>query len=166
MSDASLYYDDILAWSEEQAAALRRLSVRAPRQNDVDFENVIEEIAEVGRSQLLRAQSYLRVVLAHMVKLSFAARGRANDHWRHEIFVFRGLFADALTASIRARLDIGRAWADACREAEGSFLAWGEPDLPDLPAACPVDIAALADINLSIDDLVERVRAAARIRPR
>jgi hypothetical protein len=45
MSD--LYDTDILLWSEQQAAAIRRRAA-----NEIDWENVAEEIESVGNEQL------------------------------------------------------------------------------------------------------------------
>ncbi len=46
-----LYDRDVLAWSEHQADLLRRLA-REEHVSGVDWENVIEEIECVGRTEL------------------------------------------------------------------------------------------------------------------
>jgi hypothetical protein len=46
-----LYERDILFWSQNQAELLRRLA-RGERVNDVDWEHVVEEIEDVGLSEL------------------------------------------------------------------------------------------------------------------
>jgi Domain of unknown function DUF29 len=46
-----LYDRDVLAWSQHQAELLRRTG-RGERVNHVDWENVAEEIEDVGRSEL------------------------------------------------------------------------------------------------------------------
>ena len=57
MSD--LYDTDILIWSERQGELLRRLA-RGERVNDqVDWENVVEEVESVGRDQLHAVESLL-----------------------------------------------------------------------------------------------------------
>ncbi len=65
MSD-DLYERDILAWSESQAALLRRLA-RGERVNDVDWEHVVEEIEGVGLSELNAVRSYLRLIMTHLL---------------------------------------------------------------------------------------------------
>src|ERR687884_1012100 len=52
MGEASLYETDILAWTEQQAAALRDLAGRRDLPNALDLENVIEEIETLGRNEL------------------------------------------------------------------------------------------------------------------
>jgi hypothetical protein len=56
MSD--LYDTDILLWSERQAELLRR-SAAGERVNDgeLDWPNIVEEIADVGRSELRSCRS-------------------------------------------------------------------------------------------------------------
>jgi hypothetical protein len=46
-----LYDRDALAWSERQAALLRRVA-RGEPVNDVDWDHVVEEIEDVGLSRL------------------------------------------------------------------------------------------------------------------
>jgi hypothetical protein len=56
---ADIYDEDILLWSEQQAELLRRMA-QGDRVNDqVDWENVAEEIVDVGRSELRAVASYL-----------------------------------------------------------------------------------------------------------
>ena len=53
-----LYDRDVLAWSENQAALLRRVA-RGERVNDVDWAHVVEEIEDVGKSEKRELQSRL-----------------------------------------------------------------------------------------------------------
>jgi Domain of unknown function DUF29 len=46
-----LYDRDILAWSEHQATLLRRAAL-GERVNDIDWAHVVEEIEDVGLSEL------------------------------------------------------------------------------------------------------------------
>jgi hypothetical protein len=63
-----LYDRDALAWSERQAALLRRVA-RGERVNDVDWDHVVEEIEDVGISELNAVQSYLDQILVQLLKL-------------------------------------------------------------------------------------------------
>ncbi len=56
-----LYDRDILAWPRHQAELLRRLA-RGERVNDVDWEQVVEEIGDVGLSELNAVESYLALI--------------------------------------------------------------------------------------------------------
>ena len=54
-----LYQRDALAWAEHQATLLRRLA-RGERLNEaVDWPNVIDEVQDVGQSELRACRSLL-----------------------------------------------------------------------------------------------------------
>src|SRR5947209_16828193 len=88
MSNHSLYDDDILLWSEQQAAVIRRLGETRAVPNDLDIENVAEEIESVGRSELAAVKSHLRLIFAHFVKLVARQSTASEHHWRNEIRAF------------------------------------------------------------------------------
>jgi hypothetical protein len=56
---SGLYDDDLLLWSERQAALLRRMAAGERVNDQVDWENVAEEIEDVGRSSLRACRSQL-----------------------------------------------------------------------------------------------------------
>jgi hypothetical protein len=68
MDTATLCDDDIVTWSERQAAALRALAARPELSNAVDWDNVIEEIECLGRSEWKGVASQIRNALAHILK--------------------------------------------------------------------------------------------------
>jgi hypothetical protein len=90
-----LYDRDVVAWSEHQAALLRRVA-RGERVNDIDWDHVVEEIEDVGNSQLNAVHSYLRQLLAHLLKLSGWPGSDACQHWRNEVATFQ---VDAIARS-------------------------------------------------------------------
>jgi hypothetical protein len=53
-----LYDTDILPWTEQQAGLLRRAAAGA-RVNGLDWPNLIEEIEDLGRSELRAVRSSL-----------------------------------------------------------------------------------------------------------
>ncbi|MEA2741530.1 MAG: hypothetical protein QOH05_4837, partial [Acetobacteraceae bacterium] len=64
----SLYERDVLAWSQHQADLLRRLG-RGERVNDVDWTHLAEEIEDVGLSELHSVESFLTLILVHLLKV-------------------------------------------------------------------------------------------------
>jgi Domain of unknown function DUF29 len=66
MDGASLYDDDILAWSEAQAAALRSLKGRRELPNPLDLANVVEEVEDVGRSEFRAVEILIENILVHL----------------------------------------------------------------------------------------------------
>ncbi|MBV9776261.1 MAG: DUF29 domain-containing protein [Acetobacteraceae bacterium] len=136
MSD--LYDTDILAWSEEQAARLRRVAT-AERLNEAspDWPNVIEEIEDVGRSSLRAVRSLLLQALIHMLKAEAWPASRDAPHWRAEARRFRIEAADAFAPSMRQRIDVADLYAKALRSLPEA--SDGQPPLP-VPAECPVTL--------------------------
>lgn len=69
-----LYDRDFLAWTQDQADALRRRS-----SNELDWENLLEEIESLGKQQRNELRSHLIVLLVHLLKwrLQPERRGRS-----------------------------------------------------------------------------------------
>jgi hypothetical protein len=136
MSD--LYDDDILLWSERQAALLRQAAAE-PRTNQPtpDWANIIEEIEAVGRSELNAVRSLLVQALLHDLKCAAWPQAPYVPHWQAEARGFRDDAADGLTPSMRHRIDL----ADLYRKALHRMPATtdGQPPLP-VPSACPVTL--------------------------
>ena len=139
MSD--LYDTDILAWSEEQAALLRRVAA-GERLNEgaPDWPNVIEEIESVGREQLHAVESFLVQALIHMLKAEAWPVARDAAVWRAEAVRFRGDAASRFVPSMRQRIDLARLYARALRALPETND--GQPPLP-VPDVCPVTLDEL-----------------------
>src|SRR5215210_7847095 len=83
MDRRSLYDDDIYAWTQQQAEALRRLAgTRRDLPNELDLENVAEEIEDVGKSELHRVESFLRLIWIHLLTAASAPQARSQRKWR------------------------------------------------------------------------------------
>jgi hypothetical protein len=86
MSD---YDTDILTWSEHQAALLRRVAAGERINDQVDWENVIEEIESVGNEQRFVVESLLTNVMRHLLQIAAWPEVPAVTHWRHEVAGWR-----------------------------------------------------------------------------
>ncbi len=64
-----LYWDDTLAWPEQQATRLRRLAA-GEHVNGVDWAHVIEEIEDVGKAELRACANLLTRAMEHLLKLA------------------------------------------------------------------------------------------------
>jgi hypothetical protein len=82
MSD--FYEADVLLWSEQQAALLRRMGAGERVNNQVDWVNVADEIESVGRSQLSAVRSHIIQALLHDLKAEAWPVSRDAPHWRSE----------------------------------------------------------------------------------
>jgi hypothetical protein len=140
MSD---YDSDILEWSEQQAALLKRRALgEFVNENDLDWSNIAEEIESVGRSQLSSVISYLVQALAHELKARAWPNSREVSHWRGEARRFRGDAAEAFAPSMRRRIDITYLYRRALRSLPDEID--GLPPLP-LPETCFTSLDELLD---------------------
>jgi hypothetical protein len=138
MSD--LYEDVILLWSERQAALLRRLAAGERVNDQVDWENVVEEIESVGNEQLHAVQLLVRQALIHMLKAEAWPQARDAPAWRADAIDFRAQAADRCAPSMRQRISIERLCRQALRAVPETND--GAPPLP-LPDVCRVTLDEL-----------------------
>ena len=149
-----LYDRDILAWSEHQSALLRRVA-RGERLNDVDWDHVVEEIEDVGLSELNAVRSYLRQMLVHLLKISGWPDHSACRHWRSELIAFQTELKDHFAPSMRQRIDLTTLYHRSLLQVEP--LAHDDQPPRPWPEDCP----------FSLDDLLTDDHAAleARLAP-
>ncbi|MDQ2801748.1 MAG: DUF29 domain-containing protein [Pseudomonadota bacterium] len=139
MSD--LYEADILTWSEEQAALLRRVAAGERNNNaTLDWPNIVEEIESVGREQLHAVESLLVQALVHMLKAEAWPVYRDAPSWRAEANRFRSEAAARFSPSMRQRLNLARIYARALHAMPETID--GQPPLP-VPSICPVTLDEL-----------------------
>jgi hypothetical protein len=144
---SSLYDDDILLWSEQQAAAIRRLSRNAREiPNELDIENVAEEIESVGRSELAAVESYLELIFVHLIRLLVEPNSTSVRHWRSEIAGFHANARRRYSPSMRQRIDVNALW---CSARERSLLAY---DRAEHERVAGLSIEA----PLALDDLLAK----------
>ena len=146
-------YDDVLLWSKRQAALLRRMAAGERVNDQVDWENVAEEIEDVGRSSLRACRSQLLQALLHDLKAKVWPLSRDAPHWRSEARVARINAADAYAPSMRQHIDVADLYAKALRAMPETVD--GEPPLP-VPQTCP----------MTLDDLLSDPPDASPRQPR
>ncbi len=111
MSD--LYDADVMLWSERQAELLRRIAAGERVNDQVDWENVVEEIESVGRSQLSAVRSHILQAFLHDLKAAAWPTARDAPHWRSEARRARLDAAEAYAPSMRQRIDLANLYAKA-----------------------------------------------------
>jgi hypothetical protein len=139
---AELYDTDFYAWTQQQAAALR---THFRGDNRLDVEHLAEEVEDLGKSELKALESQVVNILAHLLKLDYSSLDWPRNHWRQEIFAFRNVLQDRLTASLKRLLlqNLDRLYVRA-REAAAAALIDSEPGLiRRLPKANPYDWEAV-----------------------
>lgn len=84
--NGSLYDADYFTWTQQQADALRRLSVR-PDNAGLDLDNLIEEVESLGRSQVDAVESAFFRLPEHAALAEADSRDRRR--WSAEMAAFR-----------------------------------------------------------------------------
>jgi hypothetical protein len=138
------YDTDILAWSKVHDALRRRAA------NEIDWENIAEEIEDLGNEQRFTVESLLTKIMQHKLQIMARPNTLAAAPWQHEIDDWRVQVerrlrrAPALRPIIEAEL--ADLYQDAvktmCREIDG--VPRGE-----MPVACPFTLATLLTDDVS-----------------
>jgi len=154
MSDG-LYERDVLAWSQHQADLLRRLA-RGERVNDVDWAHVAEEIEDVGLSELHSVESFLNLIMVHLLKLQAWPDDTASDHWHAEIVALQNNTRRRFTQSMRQRIDLDALYKDAIKQVRAGDRRGTVPR--PWPDANPLTLDQV--LTGDSDDLVRHLSAA------
>lgn len=137
MDRASAAYDeDFYAWTQSQAAELRRAG--AARNNaPIDWANVAEEIESMGRSQKSEIDSRLSVLLVHLLKWLCCPelRERCERGWRLTVREQRKKLLREMKDSPSLRPYVAEIYADVYGDAR--LRAAVEAEAPD--SQFPVD---------------------------
>ncbi|HET7880010.1 MAG TPA: DUF29 family protein [Acetobacteraceae bacterium] len=110
---SGLYDEDILLWSERQGDLLRRVAAGEPVNERPDWDNIIEEVESVGRSDLRAVRSLLLQALLHILKAQAWPDSTSAAVWEADARLFRIQARDAFSPSMRQRLDVPDIYADA-----------------------------------------------------
>lgn len=151
----SLYERDALAWSEQQADLLRRLAAGERLNAAVDWPNVIEEVQDVGLSELRACRGLLRQALVHLLKLHAWPASQAATHWRDETGVFLADAEDRFTPSMRQRIGLDEIYAKALHLSRTATDDTGEPR--PLPEVCPFTLDELLAARPDVMELVVKL---------
>lgn len=100
-----LYDRDVLAWAEQWAGLLRRLATGERVNAEIDWPNVIEEVHDVGISELRTCESLWQQAMLHVLKLHHEPDSDASGHWSDETFTFLADASRRFAPSMRQRVD-------------------------------------------------------------
>ena len=137
----SQYEADILQWSENQAALLRRRAAgELVNEAELDWPNIAEEIEAVGSEQLHAVTSLLTQAILHMLKAEAWPLSGEVPHWQAEARQFRGDATDRFAPSMRQRIDVAKLYRRALRAMPETID--GQGPLP-VSEVCPVTLDEL-----------------------
>ena len=159
---SALYLSDIHAWSKQQASALRRRDFAA-----VDWDNVIEEIDDLGKQERMKWTSHCSNVLSHFLKIQHfrEARPETVSFWLKEIRNQRKLMFKQLRSASSLKSECASlyssAWADARTDAVKELAELDvenklRPDFDSafysrdlsVPSECPYQMELVTGIDL------------------
>ncbi len=142
----SLYDRDFYAWTQAQAAALRRVAEMRVNLPDVDLDHLAEEVEDLGKDVVIRTRGLIVQIVVHLLKLEHCPDPDPRRHWRKEVTTWRDTVVDRLAASpsAAARLDLDNVMRGALR-----ILRAGERGdwLDDLPDARPYTLDQILDFD-------------------
>lgn len=161
MTHSTLYDEDILLWSEQQAEVIRKLGrSRRDLPNELDVENVAEEIESVGRSELAAVNSLIRQILLHLIKLVAEEDAAAARHWRGEILAFHNEMLGRYAPSMRQRINLDALWRSARDQLQTSYEGTKEQAVRELPRRCPLELDNILEDSADGGALVETLLRA------
>ena len=104
-----LYETDYNQWVNETVQQLRDRKF-----DGVDWDNLIEEIEDMGKSQKRALESFLTRLLEHLLKLSYweSEKERNSNHWKSEIVNFRYQIHKRLKESPSLRPELESIYAE------------------------------------------------------
>ncbi|NEQ47453.1 MAG: DUF29 domain-containing protein [Leptolyngbya sp. SIOISBB] len=139
--DTSLYDRDFHLWTQHQIACLQK-----EQWAEVDVENLVEELADLGRSEQKELGSYLKVLLMHLLKWQYQSERRTKS-WAITIANGRDSIQDCLEDSPSLQRFLNEAdWvAKYYRRARRDAVKETELSADTFPAVCPYTMAQILD---------------------
>ncbi|MGB2923861.1 MAG: DUF29 domain-containing protein [Limnothrix sp.] len=119
---ARLYEQDFQLWLAKTVQSLRDGKLL-----EVDYENLIEELENMGRSEKNALKSNLRILLMHLLKYQHQPEKRSNS-WRFTITEHRQRITDSLETSPSLKLFLEAEFENCYQKARR--LAADETGLP------------------------------------
>ncbi|MFB2976249.1 DUF29 domain-containing protein [Microseira sp. BLCC-F43] len=137
----SLYETDYLKWIETTVEKLRVKDF-----SNIDWENLIEEFEDMGRSERRSLKSNLIIVLLHLLKWQYQPELRSGS-WKGSIVEHRRRIREAVKDSPSLKPYIEEVFAECYLDAIEQASA--ETGLPEatFPQLCPYTSTEVLDSN-------------------
>ncbi|ELS34019.1 MULTISPECIES: DUF29 domain-containing protein [Pseudanabaena] len=123
-----LYESDYLLWTQETIAKLKARDF-----DHIDFENLIEEIEDLGRSYRDELESRLDVLLSHILKRLYVPLPNDYNGWERTIREQRKQIRRRLekSPSLKNYLPeiFDKIWQDVIKEVREDYPQYDFPDL-------------------------------------
>ncbi|MDZ8261735.1 DUF29 domain-containing protein [Nostoc sp. ChiQUE01b] len=141
MSKTTLYNQDFLVWTQQQAEFLK-----TGRWTELDVEHLVEELEALSRSEQKELGSYLQVLLMHLLKCQYQPE-RKTKSWVKTISNCRNQIQDCLedTPSLQRLLEDWEWIQKYYRRARRDAANETQKPIETFPLECPFTIEQLLD---------------------
>ena len=129
-----LYNTDYHKWLEVTIEQLQSDQFSA-----LDLENLIEELSAMGRRDLRTANSLIKQIIIHRLKLDRLPDIEPRKHWQKEINNFQEQLEDLLSASLKAKINLEKIYSRAKRDILIDYAL-------ELPQECPYSLDELLQL--------------------
>ena len=133
-----LYETEYDRWLSETVRLLKNRQLEK-----LDYENLIEELEGLGRSERSAVKSLLLQIIIHLMLYQFwqSERERNANHWAGEIITFRVQLEDKLTTNLHNYLadELPKIYQNAL------LIVQKKTQLNSLPEQCPYSLQQLLD---------------------
>lgn len=135
------YETDYYQWTREQAEALRKLVKTHPglkQLEELDWDNIIEEIEALGRSEYNAVVSLLIRQIEHKLKIDYVPLEDCHRKWQGEVMVFKVNMTRKYAPSMQPKLiqQFDGIYQDAVKIVEAKYDV-------NLPKECPYSLEDL-----------------------
>ena len=133
------YEQDYYQWTQAMVKALRERDYLS-----LDWDNLIDEIDDMGKSQKRAIESLLMRLTEHLLKLKYweSEKTRNCKHWRSEVVNFRILLDKRLKDSPSLKANLEEIYEDifpGCKRSVGELF--------DLPEQVKLNLEQVLDEN-------------------
>jgi hypothetical protein len=136
-----LYEIDDSQWLEETIKLLKNHQFQ-----ELDLENLIEELEDLGRRDKSAVASLLEQIIRHLLLWQYWTSESENNsvHWQGEIYTFRTQLNRKITTNLRNYLDseLDSIYKDAL-----GFVKIKTQNSVNFPSKCPYSLTQLLDIE-------------------
>ncbi len=133
-----LYEHEYDRWLAEMVKLLKNRDLEK-----LDYDNLIEELQALGRSEKNAVKSLLLQIIVHLMLYQFwqLEKERNANHWAAEIITFRVQLEDKLTTNLRNYVaeELSKIYQNAL------LIVQKKTQLNSLPEKCPYSLEQLLD---------------------
>jgi len=137
----NLYEIDEVQWLEETVKLIKNHQFE-----DLDLDNLIEELEDLGREKKNAVASLLEQIIRHLLLLQYwTSEAEYNTvHWKEEIYTFRVQLRRKITTNLRNYLE--SEYHSIYQDALG-FVKIKTQNSVYFPPECPYNLEQLLDIE-------------------